>query len=176
MTDTNPPIPWPLRLETDRLILRPFQPKDFEAWCTGLAGRLPQQYPYDEGPISLESYDEAWFTALCQRHQEQARQDYAYIFGIFCKGTQRHLGHADLSTIQRAEKQWANLGYGLHNQYWRQGFAQEAVRVVLRVGFQQLGYHRIEAAINLDNYPSMALATKVGLQRECVRRGRAASG
>ncbi|MEM7771466.1 MAG: GNAT family protein, partial [Cyanobacteria bacterium P01_A01_bin.37] len=30
---------------------------------------------------------------------------------------------------------------------------------------------RIEAAINLDNHPSIALAQCVGLQKECVRRG-----
>jgi RimJ/RimL family protein N-acetyltransferase len=81
------------------------------------------------------------------------------------------LGNVDLSTIYREEKQWANLGYSIHNQYWKQGFGNEAVRAVLIAGFENLGYHRIEAAINLDNHPSIALAQSVGLQKECVRRG-----
>jgi [ribosomal protein S5]-alanine N-acetyltransferase len=37
-------------------------------------------------------------------------------------------------------------------------------------GFESLGYHRIEADINLDNYPSIALVQSVSLQKECVRR------
>jgi len=36
---------------------------------------------------------------------------------------------------------------------------------------ENFGYHRIEAAINLDNHPSIALAQSVGLRKECVRRG-----
>lgn len=162
---------WTLTIETEHLILRPLEPEDYQAWYAGFSGRLPQQYEYDEGQISLDIYDLDWFSSLCQRHQEQALSDYAYIWGVFSKGMKQHLGHVDLSTIQREEKQWANLGYGIHNQYWKQGFGKEAVRAALIAGFEKLGYHRIEAAINLDNHPSIALAQSVGLQKECVRRG-----
>jgi [ribosomal protein S5]-alanine N-acetyltransferase len=162
---------WMLEIKTERLVLRPQKPSDYEAWYAGFSGRLPQQSKYDEGQVGLEDCDIAWFSGLCDRHQEQALSDYAYIFGIFSKQTTQHLGNVDLSTIYREEKQWANLGYGVHNQYWKQGFGNEAVRAVLIAGFENLGYHRIEAAINLDNHPSIALAQSVGLQKECVRRG-----
>ena len=162
---------WQRPIETERLILRPQEPKDYEAWYAGFTGRLPQQSLYDEGPIRLEGCDAAWFAGVCQHHQAQASADYAYIWSIFSKARNQHLGHVDLSTIQREEKQWANLGYGIHNQYWHQGFGKEAVRAALVAGFEQLGYHRIEAAINLDNLPSIALAQSVGLQKECIRRG-----
>lgn len=158
-------------IETERLILRPQEFSDYESWYAGFAGRLPQQYKYDEGQISLDGFNPNWFASLCKRHQEQALSDYAYIFGVFSRQTNQHLGNVDLSTIQREEKQWANLGYGIHNQYWKQGFGKEAVRALLRAGFEHLGYHRIEAAINLDNHPAIALAQGVGLQKECVRRG-----
>jgi RimJ/RimL family protein N-acetyltransferase len=162
---------WMLKIETERLVLRPQKPNDYEAWYAGFSGRLPQQSKYDEGQVSLEGCDIAWFSGLCDRHQEQALSDYGYIFGVFSKQTAQHLGNVDLSTIYREEKQWANLGYSIHNQYWKQGFGSEAVRAVLIAGFENLGYHRIEAAINLDNHPSIALARSVGLQKECVRRG-----
>jgi [ribosomal protein S5]-alanine N-acetyltransferase len=162
---------WKLKIETERLILRPQEPGDYESWCAGFTGRLPQQYKYDEGQISLDDYDANLFSDLCKRHQEQALEDYAYIFGVFSKETNQHLGNVDISTIQREEKQWANLGYSIHNHYWRQGFGKEAVRAALIAGFENLGYHRIEAAINLDNHLSIALAQSVGLKKECVRRG-----
>lgn len=163
-------ISWALTIETERLILRPLEPSDYEAWYTGFANRLPQQSQYDEGQICLEDYDRDWFVDLCDRHQAQALSDYAYIFGVFSKQTGQHLGFVDLSTIQREEKQWANLGYSIHNQYWQQGFGKESVKALLRAGFETLGYHRIEAAINLDNHLSIALAQSVGLIKECIRR------
>jgi [ribosomal protein S5]-alanine N-acetyltransferase len=171
MTLVMSEIYWKLKIETERLILRPQEPGDYESWCAGFTGRLPPQYKYDEGRISLDDYDANLFSDLCQRHQEQALSDYAYIFGIFSKETNQHLGNVDISTIQREEKQWANLGYSIHNQYWRQGFGKEAVRAILIAGFENLGYHRIEAAINLDNQLSIALAESIGLKKECVRRG-----
>jgi hypothetical protein len=45
------------------------------------------------------------------------------------------------------------------------------VRALLRAGFEQLGYHRIETVINLDNHSSIAFAQSVGLKKECIRRG-----
>lgn len=80
-------------------------------------------------------------------------------------------GNIDLSTIRRGEYQWAILGYEIHNQHWKQGFGKEAVRAALIAGFETLGYHRIEAAINIDNQASIALAQSLGMQRECIRRG-----
>jgi [ribosomal protein S5]-alanine N-acetyltransferase len=162
---------WPLRIETDRLILRPQEPRDFKAWYDGFVNRSPARSTYDEGQIDMARCNPDWFLGICERHQEQALRDYAYILGVFSKQTHQHLGNVDLSTIQREQKQWANLGYSIHNQHWRQGFAKEAVSALLIAGFQDLAYHRIEAAINLDNHASIALAKSVGLQQECVRRG-----
>ncbi len=85
--------------------------------------------------------------------------------------TEQHLGNIDLSTIRRGDYQWAILGYEIHNQHWKQGFGKEAVRAALIAGFETLHYHRIEAAINLENQASIALAQSVGMQRECIRRG-----
>lgn len=70
-----------------------------------------------------------------------------------------------MNSVQRA-----NPGHSIHNQYWGQGFGKEVVRAALKAGFESLKYHRIEAAINLDNHLSIGLAQSVGLQKECIRR------
>ncbi|MBD1903424.1 GNAT family N-acetyltransferase [Trichocoleus sp. DQ-A3] len=162
---------WALTINTERLILRPQQPSDYENWYAGFSGRLPKQHQYDDGLVSLNHCDRSWFADLCQRHQQQALTDRVFVFGIFSRQTAQHLGNIDLSTIRRTEHQWAILGYEIHNQHWRQGFGREAVRATLIAGFETLGYHRIEAAINLDNQASIALAQSVGMQKECIRRG-----
>ena len=162
---------WTLTLTTECLMLRPQQPSDYEAWYAGFAGRFPKRHQHDTGKVNLEECHLNWFLKLCRRHQHLALSDQVYIFGIFLRDTGQHLGNIDLSTIRREENQWANLGYSVHNQYQRQGFGKEAVRAALVAGFEELHYHRIEAAINLDNRSSVALAQSVGMQKECIRRG-----
>lgn len=160
---------WVLTIHTKRLILRPQQPIDYEHWYAGFAGRSPSQRQYDEGLVSLEHCDRQWFVDLCQRHQQEAITDHCFVFGIFSRSTGEHLGNLDISTLRRGEYQWGILGYEIHNQYWHQGFGKEAVRSALIAGFEILGYHRIEAIINVDNQVSIALAQSVGMQKECIR-------
>jgi [ribosomal protein S5]-alanine N-acetyltransferase len=162
---------WKLAINTERLIVRPQQPSDYEHWYAGFSGRLPSQRPHDDGLVNLDHCDSQWFTDLCERHQREALTDQVFVFGIFSRQFGHHLGNIDLSTLRRGEYQWAILGYEIHNQYWNQGFGKEAVRGALTEFFEVLGYHRIEAAINLDNQASIALAQSVGMQKECIRRG-----
>lgn len=162
---------WTLNITTERLILRPQQPSDYEDWYAGFSGRMESQHQYDDGLVSLEHCDRQWFTSLCQRHQQEALSDLFFIFGIFDRNTRQHFGNIDLSTIKRENYQWAVIGYEIHNQYWRKGIGKEAVRAALIAGFESLGYHRIEAIINLDNQASIALTESVGMQKECTRRG-----
>ena len=162
---------WTFKIDTERLILRPQHKSDYETWYAGFDGRLPKKHQYDEGKLDLDGCDYTWFSNLCDRHQELALKDWVYVFGIFDRQTHQHLGNIDLSTIRRHENQWANLGYSIHNQYQRQGFGREAAIAAMIAGFAGLNYHRIEAAINLDNSVSIAFAESLGMKKECMRRG-----
>ncbi|MGK7892370.1 MAG: GNAT family N-acetyltransferase [Xenococcus sp. (in: cyanobacteria)] len=152
---------WKLTITTERLILRPQKPEDYQLWYEGYASRQ----------LDMTGCDREWFIELCHKHQKLALEDRCYIFAIFCQSSERHLGNIDLSTIRREENYWANLGYSIHDPHRRKGYAKEAVKASLMEGFQRLDYHRIEAAINLDNYASIALAKSVGMKQECIRRG-----
>ena len=154
--------PWTMTINTERLILRPQHKSDYKSWYAGFVGRLPKQHPYDTGKLNMNSCDSAWFSELCTHHQELAKKDWVYIFGIFERDTNRHLGNIDLATIRRKDNQWANLGYSIHNQYQRRGYGKEATQAAIICGFQDLNYHRIEAAINLDNSASIAFAESIG--------------
>ena len=162
---------WALRLETERLVLRPQRPDDYERWYEGFAKRWPAVRAYDTGWQEMSECTREWFITLCEHHQKIAIEDKTYVFGVFSKQDWRHLGNVDLSTLYRQDNQWAVLGYGIHNHAWRQGFGKEAVRAGLMAGFEQLKYQRIEAHINLDNKASVALAKSVGMAEECIRRG-----
>lgn len=57
----------------------------------------------------------------------------------------------------------AELGYRLLSRYWRQGFASEGARELIRHGFQELSLTRIFAETMAVNTASRATMTAVGL-------------
>ena len=69
-----------------------------------------------------------------------------------------------------SQLRWANLGYNIQNQYRNQGYATEASKLGLKIAFEVLNFHRLEAAAELRNKPSQKVALKAGLKREGVRK------
>ncbi|MBA4537795.1 GNAT family N-acetyltransferase [Bacillus aquiflavi] len=159
-----------LQPETERLTLRPLRNQDYERWLEGFSKRLPSQYKYDGNKIDLTEWTQKKFNNMVTKHRELADRDEAYVFSVFRKSDQKYIGKVEFCTIMREEFQWGLLGYMIHNQYWKNGYGTEAVKEGIRMAFQNLGYHRIEAHINLDNTPSTRLAERVGLIYECTRK------
>jgi RimJ/RimL family protein N-acetyltransferase len=58
----------------------------------------------------------------------------------------------------------AELGYRLLRRYWRQGFASEGSRELLRHAFEDLDLHRVSAQTMTVNTGSRATMAAVGLQ------------
>jgi RimJ/RimL family protein N-acetyltransferase len=58
------------------------------------------------------------------------------------------------------------IGYVFNPSLGGRGYATEAVSMMLRLGFEQLGLHRIIARIDERNEPSVRLARRVGMRQE----------
>lgn len=76
------------------------------------------------------------------------------------------LGRLTLSQVARGGYQRASLGYEVMAGHERRGYATEAVRLVLAHAFGTLGLHRVEADVQPDNVPSLALVRRVGFRHE----------
>lgn len=160
-----------VQLETERLIVRMLKKEDYQNWLTEFESRNPSQHRHDDGKMDMSECTEEWFVKLIAKHREQAEKDIAYIFGVFRKSDNRHIGMIDLSPLERMDFQWGRIGYTIHNQHWRMGYGKEAVKAALRIAHKDLGFHRIEAHINVDNTASMKLAESAGMKFECKREG-----
>jgi [ribosomal protein S5]-alanine N-acetyltransferase len=163
-------VPWPVRLLSPRLELRPLATADHDAWVAGFSSRLPAQSRHDGGPHDPSQTPRAWFRKLCQRHRKLWREDECYILAIFDRKTGRHYGHLDIYVIERDDRQWGNLGYAIHNTAQRRGLATEACSVAIPWAFKALQLHRLEAVISLDNPASLGVARRLGLEAEGVRK------
>jgi ribosomal-protein-alanine N-acetyltransferase len=64
----------------------------------------------------------------------------------------------------------AEAGYDLARAYWGQGIASEALRAIIRFGFDQLNLNRIYARTIADNHESVRLLERIGFQREGTAR------
>ncbi|WP_405060387.1 GNAT family N-acetyltransferase [Kribbella sp. NBC_01505] len=62
--------------------------------------------------------------------------------------------------------QLGELGYALHPDYQGKGLASEAAREMLRLGFEELGLHRIVALLDDRNSASAQLLERLGMRRE----------
>jgi len=76
------------------------------------------------------------------------------------------VGVTNLSQIFRKGFQNAYLGFYGMAGYARQGLMTEAVRLTVNYAFAELGLHRVEANIQPENTPSIALVRRVGFRKE----------
>lgn len=60
----------------------------------------------------------------------------------------------------------AHLGYWGYAHTGRRGLMTEALRAVVRIAFDELGLHRVEANIQPGNARSIALARRAGFAKE----------
>lgn len=158
--------------ESERLVVRPMEEEDFEIILEGLKGQGIQKNKYDDEEIELASN----FTEdLCKETvsvlREYAKKDSGYEFRVFKKDDGRYMGGVIIKTIKRGHFQWAEVGYWLLNQYWGKGYGSEMVKVMNDIAFKELGFHRLEAHINLDNMASQKTAEAAGMKFECIRKG-----
>ncbi len=76
------------------------------------------------------------------------------------------VGFCNISEIVRGALQGAFIGYGAVAGTTGQGYMTEALGLVLRRAFTELGLHRLEANIQPSNLASIALARRCGFERE----------
>jgi len=60
----------------------------------------------------------------------------------------------------------AEIGYVFNPSSGGRGYATEAVAMMLRLGFEEFGLHRIVARIDERNEPPVKLAPRVGIRQE----------
>lgn len=82
------------------------------------------------------------------------------------------IGFARLAVdAQHPGQSSGQLGFALCANQWGQGLGAETVRLLLRLGFDELGLHRLWGARSPDNAVSARLMTKLGMVEEGRIRG-----
>ena len=149
-------------IATARLLLRPLTAADTEAL---LAYRsLPdvcRYVPFEPmtPAVIAERLATSWATtALTDEGQ-------SLTLGIELPGTRGLVGDVILMWHSR-EHRGGEIGYVLHPDVRGQGYATEAARAVLRLGFEGLGLHRFVGRVDERNESSARVLRRLGLRQE----------
>jgi ribosomal-protein-alanine N-acetyltransferase len=76
------------------------------------------------------------------------------------------VGFLNISEIVLGSFKSAYVGYGGVAEFAGKGYMTEAMRLLLREAFTGIGLHRLEANIQPENVPSIALAKRCGFELE----------
>ena len=153
------------RLETARLVLRPFELADAPAvqrlagdWAVA-ATTLNVPHPYEDGMA------EEWIGT----HRAKFERREQVTLAVILRETGGLIGAMGLVLNLRFER--AEVGYWIGKPYWRNGYATEAARAVLKYGFEELKLNRIHATHIARNPASGRVMQKIGMKHEgCLRQ------
>jgi len=151
-----------LPIATPRLSLRPFRRGDVDAVYAYRQLDVVARFLAD-GPMSREACAEA----VQQRTSQVGfvMEGDRVTLGMERREDGRLIGEIML-IWQDATARQAELGYILSPDFQGRGYATEAARAMLALGFGPLAMHRIYARCNTLNTASYAVMERLGMRRE----------
>ena len=156
-----------LRIETERLTLRPPIHADFRAWSA--LRRASNDYLRPWEPTWAEDHlTRKAFTNRVYWAQRSVSSGNAMPLFLIRRSDQNLVGAITLDNIRRGPAQSGTLGYWTGEPFARQGYMREAIEATVRQAFTRLDLSRIEAACLPENQASRGLLEKAGFKYEGV--------
>lgn len=156
-----------VRLETERLTLRPPTHVDFRPWAALRAESRDFLTPW-EPTWAPEHLTRKSFTNRVYWAQRSISSGTAVPMFITRREDQMLLGAITLDHIRRGPAQAGTTGYWIGERFARQGYMREAIEAMVHYAFVSLDLSRIEAGCLPENTPSRALLEQCGYKYEGV--------
>ena len=156
-----------IKLETERMSLRPPVHGDFRAWSA---------LRRDSGDF-LQPWEPSWasdhlsrkaFTNRVYWAQRSINNGNALPLFLVRRSDNALLGAITLDNIRRGPAQAGTTGYWIGEPYARNGYMKEAIAAVVHYAFHTLDLSRIEAGCLPENTPSRRLLEQCGYKYEGV--------
>ncbi len=146
---------------TERLVLRPIALDDVDA--TLATRTLPQVVSFTYEPIWTRAYAEE---RIARWVELQRADDVRFTrWMIERRDTPGVIGDVFLNKDDELAGT-TELGYVIHPDFSGNGYATEAAREALRIGFEEWRVHRIYARVDEDNTGSVRVCQHLGMRQE----------
>lgn len=153
---------------TERLVLRQLTPAD--AAMVADYGHRSREFHLPWDPVRPTSF---WEPAVVGERLgnelDMAEQDRSLTFYLASQADpERIVGRIALNNIIRGAFQSCTVGYGLAPEATGRGYMTEALGEAVRVAFDELLLHRVEANVIPRNTRSIAVAERCGFEHEGI--------
>jgi RimJ/RimL family protein N-acetyltransferase len=148
-----------LPIETERLLLRDFEPGDRDA--AHAYGSGPEVVRFLHFGPNDEAATDTFIRHVLALQQPGPRDDWT--LAVVRKSDGPLIGACSLRV---RDEYSGDIGYVYRREAWGQGYGSEAVRAIVDAGFEQLGLRRIWATCDARNTGSARVLEKAGMQRE----------
>jgi ribosomal-protein-alanine N-acetyltransferase len=156
-----------VRIETERMILRPPVHTDFRAWTT-LREDSAEFLKRWEPVWSADHLTRKGFTNRVYWAQRSVANGSALPMFLIRRADSALVGAITLDHIRRGPSQSGTLGYWIGAAFARPGYMREALQAMVHHAFTQLDLSRLEAACLPENAPSRGVLESCGFKYEGV--------
>lgn len=143
-------------LGSDRLILRPVESVDAEALHGIFTDECVRRFLWDDEIIPFETTRD-----LVKRSREQFAESRHGIWGIRSTKDDSLLGFAGYWYFRTPPS--LEILFGLSPTCWGHGYATEASHLLLRHGFDDLGFDRVVGSTDAENTASIKVMERLGM-------------
>ena len=157
--------PPPYRIETPRLVLRCWEPRDAPLLKDALDSSLDHLRPwmpwarYEPEPLEAK-------VDLLRRFRGWFDLGQDFVYGIFSRDESEVVGGTGLHT--RVGDDAFEIGYWIRASRTREGLATEASAALTRVAFDVCEVDRVEIRVDPANERSLAVPQKLGFTQEAT--------
>lgn len=148
------------KMETERLILRPFTLADAAAWLPLIT--LPEIIRYT-GDVPVSTVEEAREVLRTRPLRDYAVHGYGRM-AVIEKSSGRLVGFSGLKYLEDLGE--VDIGYRFLPDCWGKGYATESARVLMEQGMRDHGFRRIVGMVHPENAASGRVLEKLGLVYE----------
>ncbi|MBP9793983.1 MAG: GNAT family N-acetyltransferase [Flavobacterium sp.] len=148
-----------LILETERLVLRPLELSDTDAFFA--MNDNPNVAKYLRIPITSLAEAETYIQKIITEYQQNSIGRFAVIL----KENKQLIGFSGLKFRKNEENNHQNfydLGYRFSEEHWNKGFATEAALAWIEYGFKTMQLPSIHACAENENKGSNHVLKKIG--------------
>jgi RimJ/RimL family protein N-acetyltransferase len=153
---------WPL--DTDRLVLRPFEEGDLDAFFAIQSDEESARWLYEE-PRTLDE-TKALLAKKAAGDSFIAEGDWLAA-AVIARETGRLVGDLSMQWVSEQHKT-GEIGFIFDRAHQGRGYATEAARAFLAFGFEGMGFHRMIGRTEARNTASARVLEKLGMRREAL--------
>ncbi len=154
------------KLESERLIFREVNSEDVEEIFKIYSD--PEVAKYDWfTPINTK--DDA--LSIINSYKKEFENKEEITWGVARKNDNKIIGYCNLGSFDDDSIR-SEIGYGFNREEWNKGYATEAIKVLVKFGFEVMNFNRIEATVTLGNDASIKALKKANFVQEGILRER----